>query len=100
MDFPGICHIIKNTKISTVICSSQYLPTFISASSEVSCLHTIICMDSFDPEISKQTKAKIFTMKEVEDMGKENPSDFVFIKDDDLSTVIYTRFVKIKNYSI
>jgi hypothetical protein len=84
MNFQGISFIIKNTNIRAVVCSSDSLSTFIEIGVPI-----IICMDSIPENAPKNVQ--LFTMSQVEQLGKENPSDFVYIKDDDLSAVIYTR---------
>ena len=104
MDLQGISYIIKNTNIRAVVCSFQLLPTFVQVSQSVPCLETIICMDALDAkqreEFASQSKVKLFSMEEVEAIGRENPSDFVYIKDDDLSSVVYTRFSIVPTFLI
>ncbi|XP_059803818.1 long-chain-fatty-acid--CoA ligase 5 [Hypanus sabinus] len=92
----AIVYIINKAEISTVICDKMSKAITLLENCEAkrtSHLENIILMDPFDDALKERgdkCNVKVFTLKEVEDLGRENHRKPIPPKPDDLSVVCFT----------
>ncbi|XP_072883824.1 LOW QUALITY PROTEIN: long-chain-fatty-acid--CoA ligase 5 [Hemitrygon akajei] len=92
----AIVYIINKAEISTVICDKTSKAITLLENCEekrISHLENIILMDRFDDVLKERgdkCNVKVFTLKEVEDLGRENHRKPIPPKPDDLSVVCFT----------
>ncbi|XP_072095634.1 long-chain-fatty-acid--CoA ligase 5 [Mobula birostris] len=92
----AIVYIINKAEISTVICDKMNKAITLLENCEAkrtAHLTTIILMDPFDDALKKRGEkcnVKVLTLKEVEDLGRENHRTPIPPKPDDLSIVCFT----------
>ncbi|KAI1887196.1 hypothetical protein AGOR_G00203660 [Albula goreensis] len=92
----ALVFIINRADISTVLCDKQEKAEVLLGNCEkqlTPVLKTIILMDPFDPDLIERGSkcgVQILSMKEVEDLGKDNKKAPVPPKPEDLSIVCFT----------
>ncbi|XP_051883170.1 long-chain-fatty-acid--CoA ligase 5 [Pristis pectinata] len=92
----AIVYIINKAEISTVICDKMNKAIVLLENCEAKhtpLLTTIILMDPFDDTLKERgtnCKVEVLTLKEVEDLGRENLRKPIPPKPDDLSVVCFT----------
>eukprot|EP01114_Cavostelium_apophysatum_P024190 TRINITY_DN9400_c0_g1_i1.p1 TRINITY_DN9400_c0_g1~~TRINITY_DN9400_c0_g1_i1.p1 ORF type:complete len:1214 (+),score=285.68 TRINITY_DN9400_c0_g1_i1:86-3727(+) len=91
--------VVTNSNVKLMVTSGEYLDRFLKVAAHCPCLKFLVCMDDIDPamkaKLADQHKVEIYTMKELEGVGKNSPlasspNWFVPAKPKDLITVIHT----------
>ncbi|CAF4013142.1 unnamed protein product, partial [Rotaria sp. Silwood1] len=87
-----IAYIIKNTKVSVIVCDKKTLQRFIDLQSQCPSLQHIVCMDPIIDIISSisDNGTSIHFMGDIEKAGSIKKYDYVTIKPDDCLTIINT----------
>uniref|UniRef100_UPI00398EF634 long-chain-fatty-acid--CoA ligase 5 isoform X3 n=1 Tax=Pristiophorus japonicus TaxID=55135 RepID=UPI00398EF634 len=92
----AIVHIINKAEISTVVCDKPNKAVTLLENCEkgLTCiLTTIVLMDPFDDALKERgtkCKVEILSLKEVEDLGRENLREPIPPKPEDMSIVCFT----------
>lgn len=85
--------IIRHAEIKLVVCAVKQLQIIFSAAKNCPMLKTVITMDPFNDAQEKEADSlglKILYMKDVEEVGKKTPKEYVLPFPETVYTIMYT----------
>ncbi|KAM7453769.1 hypothetical protein BLSTO_05479 [Blastocystis sp. subtype 1] len=89
----AILHILRETEMKSIVCSSVETVKILSMKEKTVPLEVIIQMEDItdgDRELAANAGVKLYSMSEIEEIGKEHHAPCTPPKPDDICTICYT----------